>query len=163
MLDDSGSSNPFSEELTAFARGLAWGSSRDHHEKEDFVQEILIVYLSISIKYSGLPEDEFIALAKTSARNRIRDLIRRKITRSNQKVMSHELMPEVEYFDRESTIDIDEAVDFVYRRVGEKAKAVLLMHRDGLDVNDIRSLMKISYQSYYRKLTTIREVALQKK
>lgn len=73
-------------ELYKFVTDHARASARNRFDADDLLQEMLITILEVTDRYTHLTRPELVAVAKTAARNRVRELMRNRNRRAKYHV-----------------------------------------------------------------------------
>ena len=136
------------QELYQFAKQHARASASQPFDADDYLQEILIVFLEISDKYQ-VPKSELIVIAKTAARNRITDLIRSRNVKYKYHV-SMEGNEDSKVYEIESLQMAKDMIEQINKRVNSRTKIVLNHLKDGFSVKEVANMMGTSEVSVYR-------------
>lgn len=146
-MPSSGRELDLVEELYTFAVQHARASAYQPTEADDFLQEILIVFLEVSRRYK-LPKEQLIRVAKTAARNRVRDLIRHKKVRTKYHVTLEDFQDTI-VLDEDSLRVARDLIQSISRHVSDRGRNVLRLMHDGLTNEEISTLLNISKQSVH--------------
>ncbi len=146
-MPSSGRELDLVEELYLFAVQHARSSANQPTEADDFLQEILIVFLEVNRRYK-LPKVEMIKVAKTAARNRIRDLIRNKKVRIKYHISLEDVL-DVGTFEEDSLRMAVDIIASISRLVSETGRKVLRLTHDGLTNMEISAILGISSRSVH--------------
>lgn len=143
MDENAASREPvnLTEELYSFAVAHAKSSAYQPADADDYLQEILIVFLEISRRYN-LPRVQLIKVAKTAARNRIRDLIRHRKVRIKYHVHLDEMSDSFS-IDESSLHIARDLIGAIAKHVSETGRNVMRLVHDGLDRREIARLLDI--------------------
>lgn len=145
------------QELYTFAVQYARSCARRSSDADDFLQEILIVFLEVADKYQ-LCKDEMIKLAKTSARNRVRDLIRGRKVRFKY----HAPLDEAQHvlFDEEKLRLARDILHRIESQVSARTCEVLELLRQGHSRVEVAAQFNLSQMMVHRCLTEAAQVEI---
>lgn len=147
-------------ELYAYAVNIARSYANQAVEAEDFLQEILLVFLRIALAHSGrLDRTSLIKLAKVCARNHIKNLLHRRkyIAAHHAEIEEAE---EVGDWTEERRRIVKDLVSMILRRLKYKDQVVLELLMDGQSVEDIVGYRWISRAELYKVIARARSVAM---
>ncbi len=143
--------NTMVTELYPYAIKLAQTYARTGLELEDLLQEECIAILRVERVYDGKDRESLVRLAKTGARNRARNLIRRTVQRGKY---------------------LGEMPEDVIERVGDRERAkeilddlrnsndspLLSLMLDGRSIRECSDILRLSMRTLYRQVEVLRKV-----
>ena len=141
-------------ELYSFAVAHARASACQPTEADDFLQEILIVFLEVGRRYE-LEKEELIKVAKTAARNRIRDLVAHRNVRFKYHVTLDDVAADSLTFDEESLRIARDTVAWINRMVNERTAVVLSLLSEGHSMGAIADRCHMSKASVSRIVSNV--------
>lgn len=138
------------DELEKFAKVHTSASIRNFHDRQDVLQDVRIVFILLEKKYKDLTDEEFVKLARTACRNRVRDYIRTKQRKLELGV------PGVAQIDV-SRIDSREVLKEIKRAVPSRVSTILQFMEAGLESADVQQVFSISRMQLSRILKQARK------
>ena len=146
------------QELWDFTRSHAICSLRRKEDGEDVIQECLMKYFIIAQTWDK-PEREFVPYCKDSARNLVRDFIRRNQVRNQGK--SHPCLHERIVTINLERLDAQIILEQIKRCLSDRSKLVLDALAEGIEPREIAQLSGISRSSVYRVIEEASEAVIQ--
>ena len=141
-------------ELYNYAIKLATRFASGRLEKDDLLQEILLVFLEVSKVKKDLPECELVKYCKISAKNRVIDLLKRA-----DLVKSYQV--DIDYaknigFSEDRLIFLRLVVGFIAKRLTSRQASIITELKSGKSALEIINSLPISRATYYREKDNIK-------
>lgn len=146
--------NKLVENLYDFATGLSKSFSRSNEEAEDYLQECLIVILQVARHYKNWELQDVIPICKVSARNRLRDLYRKK---KLVEFVPIEQAENIQTFTEERARTAKLMLASIFKLVNSREKKLLVFMRKGYSLVEIQDIFGLSKMTLHRDMNNIRQ------
>lgn len=141
------------ENLYDFSTGLSKSFARTDEEAEDFLQECLIVILQIARQHKNWELQDVIPVCKVSARNRLRNLYKRKKLVEFVPLEQAEMVTISDERERTAKLMLEE----ILKLVNSREKKLLVYMRDGYSLKEIQEIFRLSKMTLHRDMKNIRQ------
>jgi RNA polymerase sigma factor (sigma-70 family) len=138
------------QELYKFARDYARASASQQTEADDYLQEILITFLEVAHRYK-VPKSELLVIARTAARNRIRDLVKHRNVRFKYHVSLEDAGGSISY-DEDALRVAKDLIEHIGRYTTNKTRQVMEFIKAGNTADEIAKMLDVPTKTVYKHI-----------
>jgi RNA polymerase sigma factor (sigma-70 family) len=142
-------------QLDQFVRGVCRASSKCPGTQDDLYQEAMICLIDLTQRYADKPVDEFMLLARTSIRNRLTSMARKRqvYSRTLDRIEPQESVEPQQFQEALAR----EVFSYVEARLTDRERTVLALTKKGIPPHHIAKITGRGKVGVFKSLRIIRE------